>query len=63
MILQFGIQAIIIGLVINRVACFQDEGLGVSAIHMYKCAVIKVNVISIKGNYLIFDSGGAAYIG
>ena len=30
---------------------------------MYKCAVIKVAVISIEDNYLIFYREGAAYVG
>ena len=30
---------------------------------MYKCAVIKVDAMSIKENHFIIDRGGAAYIG
>ena len=61
--LQFEICSIIVGLVIDQVACFQDEGLDVSELHMYKCAVVKVTVMSIEEYYLIFDRGGATYIG
>ena len=50
--LRFRLWAIIIGLVVERVTCFQDEGLDVLVIHMYKCAVIKVSVISIKYIFL-----------
>ena len=46
--LQFGILDIIIGLVVDKVACFQDEGLDVLVLHMYKWAVIKVDVMYIK---------------
>ena len=57
--LHFGIWAIIIGLVVDRVACFQDERLDVLVLQMYTCAVIKVAVMSIEENYLIVDRGGA----
>ena len=31
-------------------------------LHMYKCAVIRVSVISTKESYLIVGRGGATYI-
>ena len=50
-------------MVVYRFACFQDEGLDVLVLRMYKCKVIKVAVTSIEGSYLIFDRVGAAYVG
>ena len=37
--------------------------MDVSVLHITKCAVIGVDVTSIKENYFIVDSGGAAYGG
>ena len=50
-------------MVVDIVACFQDEGLDVLVIHMYKCMIIKVAVMSIEENYFIVDRGGTSYLG
>ena len=57
------IQPIIMRLVVSRVTCFQYEELDVLVLHMHKCAVIKVDVMYIKENYLIVDRVGALYTG
>ena len=60
--LQFEIWDIIVGLVVEKFACFQDKGLDGSVLHMYKWAIIKEDVMSIKENSLIFDRVGAEYV-
>ena len=50
-------------MVADIVASYQDEGLDVLVLNMYKCKVIKVAVMSIEENYLIVDRGGAVYVG
>ena len=60
--LLFGIWDIIIGLIIDIVDLFQDEGFDVFVIRTYKFRVIKVAVTSTEENYLIVDRGGTAYV-
>ena len=52
-ILPFVIQAIIIGLVVDRVVCFQYEGLGVLVLCVYKCEAFKVYFIPIEDIVLL----------
>ena len=59
--LHFLLGTIIIGLVISIVACFQGKGLDIFSLHVMKCVVVKVAVMSIEENFLIVDSGGATY--
>ena len=50
-------------MVLSRIACFQEKGLDILVPHVRNCAVFKLAIMSIEENYLIVDSGGAAYGG
>ena len=61
--LKFGIWAIFIRLAIDGSAGFYNNGLDILAHHLSECAIVEITVVSIKEQYLIFDRGGAAYVG
>ena len=54
---------VVIGLVVDGVTRFKYEGLDVFALHLCQGAVVEVTIVSTEEEYLIFDRGGAAYVG
>ena len=61
--LQICIWAIIIGLVVEKHACYKYEELDVLVLRMYKYELTKSAVMFIEEKYFIADRGGATYYG
>ena len=61
--LQFWVRPVVIGLVVVGVTRFKYKGLNVFALHLCPGAVVEGTTVSIEEEYLIFDRGGAAYVG
>ena len=61
--LQFWARLVVIGLVVDGVTRFKYEGLDIFAFRLCLGRVVEMTIVSIKEEYLIFDRGGAAYVG
>ena len=49
-------------LVVDGVTLFKFEGVDVFALHFFKGTVVKVTIVTIEEEYMIFDRRGAAYV-